>query len=519
MSKKGKTAKTIAIMIILGFFGRILGFFRELLIGSKFGSNAKTDTYFVAIASISLFTVMVTNTLNTIVIPILSDIEKKDGKLSKIRETNNILNIFMLVSLLLIVISYFMSPYIMKIVGIGFKSKEQYELGITLMRIGLPTIFFASIQGVLRGYLQSEESFKETSVISYPFNLIQIIFLIVYSTIFGVKGLMIAFVIATGSQIFLQIYSINKFKFKYSLYINLKSNYIKKIMYLIPGILLSIGITDLNTVIDKSMASTLKDGSISALNYAEQLAVSFRGILIGAILTVTYPIFSKEVSKSNFINLKKLIIHSINIILIITIPSTIAIIILSEPIIKIVFERGKFNETATLMTCGALVYTIMRMTFSSIRHLIQNVFYSLQDTKTPLIISSLGVVINVSFNFILIGPMEHRGIALATGISAFFSSFMILFLLKRKIGSLGLSKSLICTVKCLFSSIIMGVIIHCLFNILLIKLKLSIIISFMISTVVGGIVYLLLIYFFKIEEFRMILDLCINYIKKRKTQR
>lgn len=514
MSQSKKAAKSVAIIIIFSFGGKLLGFIREMLIGAKFGSGAETDTFFLAMTAVSLFTSIITKSINTTMIPVLGEIEHLEGNSGKKSHTNNLLNIVIIISLTIIALAWMLAPTIIKIIAPGFDSIEQFKLATTMMRIGLPAIIFAGIQGVFRGYLQSEHIFTETAAISFPFNFTYIFFLLFLSSYFGIKGLMVTSVIAVISQVLLQINGMKKTKFKYELIIDFKDKHVKKILYLIPPILLSVGIDDLNKIIDKSMASTLVEGSISALNYASRLDGLVRGVFIAAIATVMYPMLSKEANKDNYDGLKKVTINGINIILLITIPATVGMIILANPIVKIAFQRGEFDSTATYMTVGALIFTLIGMVGASLRTLLNNIYYSLQDTKTPVINGFIAVVINVVFNLILIKPMAHRGLALATSISATVTSILLIYGLKKKVGSFGFMKSVKCGLKSLVASIVMGIVVYFLDKTLANTLgsgTLSELIALLISAGIGALIYLALIYIFKVEE----VDWAIKAVKDR----
>src|SRR5699024_1702732 len=188
MSKSRKAVRSVVIIIIFTLGSKILGFIREMLIAAKFGSGFETDTFFIALTTVSLFRVMITKSINTTMIPVLSEIESKEGKEGKRKHANNLLNIIMLVSLLIIAISWIMSPFLIRIVASGFKGK-QFDLAVLLTRIGLPAIFFASVQGIFRGYLQSEMMFTESAAADIPFNFVYIFFLIFLSGSFGITGL------------------------------------------------------------------------------------------------------------------------------------------------------------------------------------------------------------------------------------------------------------------------------------------------------------------------------------------
>ena len=175
MSQSKKAAKSVLIIIIFTIGSKVLGFIREALIANKFGAGIETDTFFIALTAISLFTSMITQSINTTMIPVLSKVEVEEGKDGKNNHTNNLVNIIALTSILIITVAWILSPFIIKILASGFKG-DQFRMAVIMMRIGLPAIFFAGIQGVYRGYLQSELMFTESAAAQFPYNFTYIFF-------------------------------------------------------------------------------------------------------------------------------------------------------------------------------------------------------------------------------------------------------------------------------------------------------------------------------------------------------
>src|SRR5699024_9052468 len=134
---------------------------------------------------------------------------------------------------------------------------EQFELAILLTQIGLPTLIFSSLVGVFRGYLQSEELFNESAAAAFPKNIVLIVFLIFFSQYFSIKALMVATIIAEAAQLLIQIPALRRLGYRYKLNIDLKDEYMQQLAVLIPPILVSVAISDLNNMIDKSIASSL----------------------------------------------------------------------------------------------------------------------------------------------------------------------------------------------------------------------------------------------------------------------
>lgn len=517
MAHSNRTVKTVFIMIGLSLGSKLFGLVREMLIAAKFGSGAETDAFFIALTATSLLTIMLTQAINTTIIPFLTEVEKDEGKQGKELNSVNLLNIVIIVSSIMVVLGWILTPFIIKLIAYGFNEK-QFDQAVFLMRIGLPAIIFAGIVGVFRGYLQSESRFIESAASQFPYNFVFIFFLIFMADTFGVLGLMIASVFAVGSQILIQIPGIKRSGFKYRFVLNVKNKYIKKVSYLIPPVLLSVAINDINKLVDKSLASTLIDGSISALNYGNYLKDLVLGVFVTTIITVMFPILSKEATKDKLVGLKKVVGEGINYILLITIPATIGMLVLAKPIVRIAFERGAFDSTATNMTTGALIFYSIGFTGMGLRIFLDRVYYALQDTKTPMINGFIAVALNISLNLILIKYMDHRGLALATSISATLTTILLLVGLKKKIGPLDLKRNIVCIKKTISASVIMGVVVYFTYDLLnnLVSSNIWMEITILLVTgLVGLFLYLFLIYIFKVEEFKFLSEVVQRKFVKR----
>jgi len=242
------------------------------------------------------------------------------------------------------------------------------------------------------------------------------------------------------------------------------------------------------------------------------------GIFIAAITTVTYPMLSDEANKDSCNGLKNVAIHSINTILLITIPATIGMIILANPLVRILFQRGAFDSNATYMTSGALVFYTIGLSGVALSSLLNNVYYSLQDTKTPMKNSFICVAINIVLNLILIRIMQHRGLALATSISVIISAILLIYGLRKKIGPLGFMKAFKCGIKSLTASIIMGIVVHIMYNTIYRLLGDGLMpcsIALILSIFIGILIYSLFVYLLKIEEIKWATNTILDTLKKK----
>lgn len=520
MSNLKKSATSVVMITIFTLASKFLGFFREALIASNYGSSAGTDTYFIAMTAVTLFSTIIYQTINTTMIPVLSDVEAKEGKKGKVFHLNNFLNITLVASLILIVIAYFTTPLLMEFLGKGFEG-EQFEQAISIARIGLPFIFFSSLVGVFRGYLQSEERFNETALGGFPTNIVFIVFLLFFSQHFSIKALMVTAVIAEAAQLIVQVPALKQIGYRYKMVFDLKDKYIQQVATLIPPVLIGVAVGDFNSMIDQSMASSLPDGSVSALNYGNALNNIVLSVFITSIITVVFPMLSKEANKDNTIGLKKLLQTSLNFVLLITIPASVGIAVLANPIVKLAYQRGEFGELATTMTSGALTFYALGLTAYGVNTLLTRVFYSLKDTKSPMINGVYGLSLNIVFNLILVRFMAHNGLAFASTISATLSVLILLFHLRKKIGHIGLRKMGRSAIKILVSALIMGIGTYLTYHSLVNTMNPSRIIELMIiglAIIVSIIIYLISLYLFKVEELLFGIDYVKKIIEKRKNK-
>jgi putative peptidoglycan lipid II flippase len=517
LSQSSKAAKSIFIMIILTIGSKVSGFVREMLIAAKFGSGFETDTFFIALSAIGLFTSIFTLSLNTTVIPIMSDIEKNEGKEGKIHHVNNLQNIVIMISIVVVILGWFFAPLITKIIANGFKG-EQFNLAVTMIRIGLPAVIFSGVVGINRGYLQSESKFLESSISKFPHDITYIFFLLVLTPFYGIKGLMLFSVIAVFSQILPQISGIKKLGYKYEFKVDIKDKYIRKMLYLVLPVLASVAVNDINKIIDRSLASTLIEGSISSLNYAARLNTLALGIFVTSIATVLYPMFSIEATRDTYDNFKKLLRQGTNVIILITVPITIGIIVLSEPIVKLAFERGAFDTLATNMTSQALIFYTLGLLGMSLRMFMERAYYSLQDTRTPMINGMITVALNIVLNLLLIGPMQYRGLALATSIATTLTTGYLYYRIRQKIGSFRLVDIIKCLLKSIAASVIMGVLVYYSYSNLIAIFGGNTIyelVVLLLSIFLGALVYFVILYLLRVNEMTWFINLFKNKFLKR----
>jgi len=284
---------------------------------------------------------------------------------------------------------------------------------------------------------------------------------------------------------------------------------LKKIIFLAIPVIIGASVNEINVLIDRTMASQIAVGGITALTYANRLNLFIKGIFITSVATVIYPMISKMAAKNNMNGLKKTMSGAVNSISLLVLPASVGAMVFARPVVSLLFGRGAFDAQAIEMTAGALFFYSVGMAAVGYREILSRAFYSLQDTKTPTINAVIGMVMNIILNLILSRIMGISGLALATSISAIVTSILLFVSLRKKIGSFGVREMLFSFLKVCIASLLMVTLAKFSFDYLAGTISQNL--SLFISIVIGAMFYLIIIYFMKIEDF----DLIIRAVKRK----
>ena len=287
--------------------------------------------------------------------------------------------------------------------------------------------------------------------------------------------------------------------------------------WLIGPVLIGVAINQINTMVDRTLASTLVEGSISALNYANKLNGFVMALFITSVGAVIYPMLSRLSSEDNKEKFISSVVQSINSVILLVIPISIGAIVLATPIVKLLFQRGEFDARATSMTAIALIMYSIGMVAFGLRDIIGKVFYALKDTKTPMINGAIAMIMNIVLNIILVKYLQLAGLALATSISAIVCIFLLFGSLKKKIGYFGQDKIIKTTIKSIVAAVVMGIVTYFVYNIVSNLLGLGFAkeaVSLAISVGIGAITYGILVVVLKVDEINVITDVMKKKLNK-----
>lgn len=499
--------KTALLIMVITIISKIFGFTRDITLSYFYGASNISDAYLISLTIPSVIFAFIGTGLSTGYIPMFSKIAYSGGEEEGNKFTNNLINIILIVCTILIALGLLFTVPIVKAFAAGFEG-DTLALAVRFTRISIIGIYFTAITHVFKGYLQLRGNYISPALIGLPYNLI-IIMSIFVSYKSNALLLSIGSTIAMASQLILLLPYVFKNGYRYESIVNFKDKNVKTMAYLVFPMIIGASVNQINTLVDRTIASTIAEGGISALNYAARLNGFVLGIFVSSIATVIYPLISKMVAKNNIDGLKKSVAEAISSVNLLIIPVTIGAMLFAEPVVKLLFGRGAFDIQAITMTSSALFFYSIGMIGFGLRDILSRAFYSMQDTKTPMINATISVVMNIVLNIILSRYMGIGGLALATSVSSIFCTGLLFVSLRKKIGHFGMKNVTISFIKIMVASAIMGVAAKLVYTVLTMYTSQNL--SLIISVAAGASVYFAIVYFMKIEEF----DTIVSAVKRK----
>ncbi|MBN2260712.1 MAG: murein biosynthesis integral membrane protein MurJ [Clostridiales bacterium] len=450
-----KTVNTVLLVIYLTIFSKLFGLFRDILIGSHYGTSVESDAYFAAYRmTITLF-LSVGTAITAITIPfIVKYIQQNKNNLYDVF-INNLITVMSILTLFLAALGVLLAPYYTKMIAVGFSSYK-LDLTVQIVRMFIPVIILVPLVYILISILQSHEKFTLTSLIGIPYNFVMILYLIFVNEKFGIIGLSFATILGWSAQFLLLLFFTKKEYLHYKLKIDIRDKDLRTFFTLMIPILMSSAVYNINVLVDSGIASTLADGQLAALNYANIVYTAIASTAIFGISTVLFPQFAALTAKENLLELRDKIANAISVMIFIFIPVIFGIIAINNELIQVFYQRGNFNQMSVNYTSSALVFYTLGMIGFAVQELSNKVFYALKNTKTPFLTSVLSVLVNIILDLIFVRFWGIRGLAAATSIAVTFNATMMVILIQKNIGNLKMKEIIVKLMKVILISSIMA---------------------------------------------------------------
>ncbi|MCC8369295.1 MAG: murein biosynthesis integral membrane protein MurJ [Rickettsia endosymbiont of Oxypoda opaca] len=415
--------------IIVAFFtliSRIFGLARELFIASLFGSTNIADGVNVAFKLPNLFRrIFAEGALSNVFVPIFNE-KMLTSKKAASYFTGEVFTILLLTLIILIVLMQIFMPSLMFIIAPGFHGNaEKFALTVLLCRITMPYLIFISITALFGGILNSVKKFAAFAFVPSILSICVIICTLwLDNYLESVIAISMALIIAGILQVSFMFICVKRAGLVFPLVFKPQDKDVKKFLINMGPAAISSGVQQLNLFISQSIASFI-EGAISILSYADRIYQFPLSIIGTSFATILLPELSKVYKLNDFKAAVKIQNNAIKMGLLLSLPATFGIIILSHPIIHVIYERGLFTPQDTIYTAEAISAFAFGLPAFILAKILTPIFYANGDTKTPLKITVCSLIVNTLLNIILMVPLKHIGIAVGTSIAAWYNLWLL----------------------------------------------------------------------------------------------
>jgi len=463
MSEHRQLLKSASLISALTVVSRVFGYIRDSRIAFLLGASTAADAYTTAYRIPNLLRRLVgEGAVSAAFIPVFSRYVAEQKKEDAWEFANTLLTVITFLLTAVTLTGILLSPLIVRLFASGFgDTPGKLELTATLNRIMFPYMFLIGLSALAMGILNSFHRFGAPAFAPIVLNLTMIVFSFLGS-LFGdvTKTLAVGVVVGGALQLGIQIPALLEMGWKIRLKFDFRHPGVRRVAKLMVPVVFGVGIVQINVLVDTQFASYLEEGSVTAIYYADRVMELVLGGYAVAVSTVILPLLSRQAALRKMDELKTTLNFAIRLILFITFPATVGLILLRSQIIEVLFQHGDFDAASTALTAWALPFFAVGLSAFSMVKIIVPAFYALQDTRTPVKIAFVAMLLNIGFNFLLIRPLRNGGPALATSLSAFFNSISLFVIFLNRYGSIG-GRSIVQSIgKFIVGSVALGVVVY-----------------------------------------------------------
>lgn len=424
-SKRNDHIRTVGLIMVITLAGKVLGLVRDMMLGHNFATGMESTAFQVASRiPRTFFDAIFASSISASFIPVFSDRMERNGRDDAFRLTHSFFTWAGLLTALFSLLGIAFAEPIVGLLADGF-DQETAALCASLLRILFPTVFFTGIAFSMVGLLQSMGEFYIPAAMSVASNGIIIVYYLFFCRRFGIYGLAWAFLIGWAAQVLIQMPWLHKNGLRY------RPRFwhpgLKQIGLLMLPVMVATWIQPVNQLISTRFATHLFSGAgASAMDYANTLYTMISGILVLSITNVIFPEMSRLSTGGKNAELGALIGSSLRGMLFLLLPMMAGLVLLAEPLVRLLYEWKSWDSFSTEITSRALIFMSLGMVGYGVQNVLSRAFYAEQDGKTPLISGAISIGVNLVLCLLLTDRLDVAGLGLATAVSATVSAIVLL---------------------------------------------------------------------------------------------
>lgn len=483
---------------------RVMGLLREMVIGHQFGTSREYEAYLAAMRIPDfVFQVFAGGAVASAFIPVFTSYLARGREDEGWQVVNSLYTIAVLVLVPVTAFLAIFSPQVVALIAPNFDPATKH-LAANLTRVVLISPLFFTIGCFASSVLNSYQRFFLAALAPTLYNLGIIGGALLLAPLWGVYGLAVGAVLGSTFFLLVQLPGLRQVGMVYRPRLDLRHEGVVTIGRLMLPRSFGLAVAQVNFLVALVLASGLAE-RYAALNYAWLLTTLPLGVFAMAISTAVFPTLAEHSARDELAQLKHTLSTALRLILFLTIPASIGLIVIGEPITKLLFERGAFTPAATQATAFALQFYAPGLFALALIEILARAFYSLRDTRTPVLVAILGMAVNVGLGVLLVRTaLGYAGLALAMTLATAVEALVLLFIARGRLGGLDERRLAVALGKHCLAAILMGIAVYAFAQGLIGHLNLAIslhLIVFVASSMLVGVVsYLALAAALRCEE-------------------
>ncbi|MCC7371183.1 MAG: murein biosynthesis integral membrane protein MurJ [Chloroflexi bacterium] len=507
-----------AAVIALGnIVSRLLGLAREQVMAALFGATAATDAFVAASAvPMIVYDLLVGGAISAALVPVFVDAAEDEERLWRLLST--VLTLVALVLLGVALVLGLAAPLVVDVLASGF-SAETRAAAVPMVRLMLVAVILQGIAGVLTGVLYARRRVTLPAFAVAVYNGGVILGALLLHEVLDVYALVLGVVLGALGQVLLQLPGLGRLRYRPAL--ELDRPEVRAILKLYGPVAAGMIVTIAGIVIDRNLASGLAEGSLSVMNYATRLIQFPLGLVATATSFAVLPLLSKHASALAAAvavgraddeaagGYRETLRFGARIVLLLMLPATVGLIVLREPLVQLLFERGRFGEIETARTALVFLAYAPQLPLTALDQLLIVAFYARKDTRTPVLVGVATVLLYLVSALALIGPLDVAGLALANAIQNSAHGVILLLILERSGAGLLDGPFVLWTVRVLVASVGVGVVVWLAEAALLPGVHGTLMLGGLLLGLAGvaGVVYLVLLELLGVRDGRLVLQI------------
>jgi putative peptidoglycan lipid II flippase len=427
--------KSLAAVSSMTMLSRVLGFVRDTIVARTFGAGMATDAFFVAFKLPNLLRrIFAEGAFSQAFVPILAEYKAQQGEEAARTFLAYVSGLLTLVLAVVTVLGMLAAPLVIWITAPGFAdTPEKFALTSNLLRVTFPYILLISLASLAGAVLNTWNRFSVPAFVPTLLNISMIIFALFLTPYFNPPIMALAWATLAGglAQFLYQLPHLKRIGMLVLPRLNLRDTGVWRVLRQMGPAILGVSVSQISLIINTIFASFLVAGSVSWMYYADRLMELPSGVLGVALGTILLPALSRTYAKADRQEYSRLLDWGLRLCFLLVMPCSAALALLSEPLTVSLFQYGRFDAHDALMTQRALVAYAVGLLGIILVKVLAPGFYAQQNIKTPVKIALFTLAVTQVLNLILIGPLQHVGLALAIGLAACLNASLLFWQLRR----------------------------------------------------------------------------------------